>query len=53
MNEFEQLKAALFDVFSAGFEAGYAQQKDLKAAFEEWFEKTMLAHTPPTSPYIS
>ncbi len=51
--ELEALKDALFEIYSAGFEAGYAQNKDLASAFEEWFQKAMLQHLPPNSPYIS
>lgn len=53
MNEMETLKAALFEIFSAGFEAGYTKDIDLKTAFEEWYQKAMLAHLPPDSPFVS
>lgn len=52
MNELEQLKEILFEVFAAGFEAGYSQGKDIKTAYEEWFQKALLEHLPPSSPYI-
>lgn len=52
-NEFELMKDALFEIFSAGFEAGYTKDIDLKTAFEEWFQKAMLAHLPPDCPYVS
>ena len=51
--EMEALKNALFEIFSAGFEAGYTKEIDLKTAFEEWYTKAMLAHLPPESPYGS
>lgn len=53
MNEMETLKAALFEIFSAGFESGYTKDIDLKTAFEEWYQKAMLAHLPPDSPFVS
>ncbi len=52
-NEFEAMKSALFEIFAAGFEAGYAKEIDIKTAFEEWFQKAMLAHLPPDSPFAS
>lgn len=50
-NEMETLRNALFEIFSAGFEAGYAQDKDLRTAFEEWYKMAMLMHMPPDTPY--
>ena len=51
--DMEALKSALLEIFSAGFEAGQNQNIDLNAAFEEWYNISMLSHLPPTSPYIS
>lgn len=47
------LQDALFEIFSAGFEAGQAQSTDLKTAFGEWLQQAMLQYLPPTSPFVS
>ena len=52
-NNMEALKDALFEIFSAGFEAGYNKEVDLQAAFEDWYQLAMLTYLPPNSPYIS
>lgn len=52
-NDNEALKNALFEIFSAGFEAGCNKEVDLQAAFDDWYQLAMLTHLPPTSPYIS
>ncbi len=31
----------MFEVFSAGYEAGYAGNKDLKAAYDEYYESNL------------
>jgi hypothetical protein len=51
--DMEALRDALFEIFSAGFEAGCNKEMDLQAAFEDWYQLAMLTHLPPTSPYIS
>lgn len=52
-NDIAALQDALFEIFSAGFEAGQAQSADLKTAFEEWLQKAMLQYLPPASPLLS
>ena len=35
----EFLKTMLFEVYSAGFEAGYSQDIDIATAYNKWFEQ--------------
>lgn len=51
--DIEQMRILLFEVFSAGFEAGYASNKDIKTAFEDWFNVTVLPLLQSPSPYVS
>ncbi len=34
---YEQLKEALFEVYSAGYVDGFNGNRDIRTAFEEWF----------------
>ena len=34
----EELKSLLFEVYSAGFEAGMAQNIDIVSAYNKWWE---------------
>ena len=36
----EELKRLLFEVYSAGFEAGMAQDIDIVTAYNQWWEST-------------
>lgn len=51
--DYEALIDALFEVFSAGFEAGYTKEIDIHTAFNEWLSKAILPYLPPNSPYVS
>ena len=33
----EEFKASIFEVFAAGYQAGYASDEELQTAFEKWF----------------
>ena len=33
----KEIKDILFEIYSAGFESGYSQEKDIKSAFEEYY----------------
>lgn len=35
----QDIKAALFEIFSAGYEAGYAAETDIKTAYKNWYER--------------
>lgn len=37
----ETLKNLLFEVYSAGFEAGYTQENDIAKAFKQYWEETI------------
>lgn len=41
MKELEILKRTLFEAYSAGFEAGMSQNKDIVTAYEEWWDMMM------------
>lgn len=34
----EEFKASVFEVFAAGYQAGYASDEDLQTAYERWFK---------------
>ena len=36
MND-KEIKDILFEIYSAGFEAGYSQEIDIKSAFEKYY----------------
>ena len=39
MPEEKLIKSLLFEVYSAGYEAGYAGKDNLASAFEQYYEK--------------
>lgn len=51
-DEAKAIRDSLFEIFSAGFQAGKSSD-NLEAAFEEWFAIEMLRYMSPTSPYVS